>query len=476
MSEFRQFVTDTQQFFWALVALSFIVIAFRDFTLLKTKYPRQQRVAFFSLILLIFFSVLGLLTQSWGAEGLFFSFSFATLITLALCGPKYAVGFLLLLLLSRPWENYTNQLMMTMPRDISILSLLSILAYKLIRKQYYFRFNPGTLLLLAFAVWMFMSGFFSNHVDAAMLSYSEIFSKGVILFILIQNSLDAPEDLFLIKVVFVIAILEKCFISFWKTYVEGSAEQAAEGAVRLESVGILSNSNDIAAIFILAIPFIVVTLWRSPLRPFNWLLAVSLLTVMSSLVWMSQSRGALLGLFAIYGAWALTKVTSKKILASLLTFGLLATLGSFKLLSRDAGDVEGSTSNRILYWKAGLNMAIKNPIFGVGYAGFQQNLPAYVPGGDVGTEGQHMTAHSSWILALAEGGALALVLFVALWLYAIKCSWSIRSGHEEYFMAICGYGMAISFLSHTYLLYPYILLSIAITHAKLVPREMAANV
>ena len=34
----------------------------------------------------------------------------------------------------------------------------------------------------------------------------------------------------------------------------------------------------------------------------------------------------------------------------------------------------------------------------------------------------------------------------------------------EYFLGIAGYGMAITFLSHTYLLYPYILLALVITH------------
>jgi cytochrome bd-type quinol oxidase subunit 2 len=77
-----------------------------------------------------------------------------------------------------------------------------------------------------------------------------------------------------------------------------------------------------------------------------------------------------------------------------------------------------------------------------------------------------MTAHSSWVLALAEGGPVALVLLLSLWVYSALCAWSIREREPEYFLAILGYAVAISFLSHTYLLYPYILLSISITHAK----------
>ncbi len=75
-----------------------------------------------------------------------------------------------------------------------------------------------------------------------------------------------------------------------------------------------------------------------------------------------------------------------------------------------------------------------------------------------------MTAHSSWVLALGEGGFAALFLFASLWIYGAFAAWKIRLDQPEYFLGIAGYGMAITFLSHTYLLYPYILLALVITH------------
>ena len=116
-------------------------------------------------------------------------------------------------------------------------------------------------------------------------------------------------------------------------------------------------------------------------------------------------------------------------------------------------------------------MAIRNPVFGVGFWGFNQNFAAYAIDGDTGSEGTHMTAHSSWVQIMAETGFMGLFLFLGLWLYALKRAHSIRRSEPEYFMSLVGYGVTISFLSHAYLLFPYILCALAITQASLARSE-----
>ena len=464
MLEFNQLVLNSHQFFFALVVCVFSFFLVMDLPDIKKTTTVGYRK--FMVVLLGAFTcgVLLVLLNAWEMPGFFLAIEFSLLVMFSLVHHKYAVSFLVYLLLSRPWESYDNQMMASMPRDIFYLAVISLAAHKLLKKQFYFRFNFGTFLLLAFSVWIFMSGFFSGHTDEAMFQYSEIFMKGVILFLLIQNGLESTKDMLPVKAVFVLAILEKCFVSFYKSNMMELATIVEDANERLESVGILSNSNDIAAIFVLAIPFTIFFILKTNLKPFNWLVSAVVAFAMVVLVWQSQSRGAILGIFAILGAFTLIKIKSKKVLAIALVLGMVGTLGAFKMMNRGEADVEGSTSNRILYWKAGLNMAIKNPIFGVGFWGFPRNLPAYAPDGNVGSEKEHMTAHSSWVLVLAEGGFTALVLFIGLWAYAAFAAWKIRFDQPEYLLAIAGYGMAITFLSHAYLLYPYILLALVITH------------
>jgi hypothetical protein len=464
LNELSDLVITCHQFFFALLVCTFAFFLVTDLKSFADKWSSRERG-----FLVLFFSIFTMGTfylfySDWDQKGIFFAFEFSILVTCSLIHPKYAVSFLVYLMLSRPWESYDSQMMISMPRDISYLAIISVIAHKVFRKEYYFRFNFGTFALLAFAAWLFGSGFLSDNADEALTKFFEIFMKGVILFILIQNGLEKVSDIWPVKTAFVLAILEKCFVSLYKSKFMNLPTIVDDGNTRLESVGILTNSNDIAAIFVLAIPFTVYLILKSNLKPFNWIVAFLSIALMSFLVWESQSRGALLGLFAIFGAFALIKIKSKRLMMVALSLGIVGTFGAFSLMNRDAEDVEGSTSNRKIYWKAGLNMALRNPAFGVGFWGFPKNLPAYVDGGDVGSEKENMTAHSSWVLALGEGGFLALFFFLALWVYAAFGAWKIRLEQPEYLMGIAGYGMCMTFLSHTYLLYPYILLSIVITH------------
>jgi putative inorganic carbon (HCO3(-)) transporter len=469
MDEFTLVVTNTQQVFMGILLLTYIILfVTSDLNTLKETLFKKDKVYFICIFSTLAFGLFYMFFSEWGFEGLFFSIEFTLLIILSIIHPKYAVGFIVYLLLSRPWETTDNQLMESMPRDISYLVILSLMAHKIIKKKFYFKFNLGTFLLISFSAWVFFSAVFSAHSGLAVNKFGEIFSKAFILFILIQNTIDKVEDTLTIKMALMLSILEKGFISFYKSYLL-EVPTIGEATERLVSVGILGNSNDIAAIFVLVAPFVLFYCLNLKLRPFNWLIAIISFGFVSALIWQTQSRGAVLALVMSLGSWLVIKINlkNKRTLAIGLIFSLITGLGLIKLFNRSAADVEGSTNNRIIFWKAGVNMAVRNPVFGVGYWGFNRNLERYALDGNLGSEGKKMTAHSSWVLALSETGFLGLFFFLGLWVYAFYRSWLLRKTDPEYFMAIVGYGICITFLSHTYLLFPYILLSLVITHSHL---------
>lgn len=468
MNELNSFIIDIQQIFLGLLALAFSFFIYLDVDNIQERLPRNTRV----FILLIFLSSsIGLsanFIQSLGQEGILYAIEFALLITMSLMGPKYAVSFFIYLLLSRPWEVLDHQLMDSMPRDIFYLTALVLIAYKVIRKEFFFRFNLGSALVIAFASWVFMSAFFSSFQSEAIRMYFEIFCKGIIVFLLIQNGFNKGSDLRVAKLTVVLAIIEKSIVSYYQNYLQSmSSNGVVEEYQRLESIGILSNSNDIAAIFILAIPFCIFFALKTRLKPFSWIFTILMTGLMSYLVWKSQSRGAILGLMATGASYFFLQAKSKKHTMIIMAFALIAAFGSFALIKRKAADLEGSTNNRIIFWKAGANMAIRNPVFGVGFWGFNQNFASYAIDGDTGSESRHMTAHSSWVQVVAENGFMGLILFLGLWMYSMKRAYTIRQKEPEYFMSLIGYGVTITFLSHAYLLFPYILCSLAITQAGL---------
>lgn len=462
MDELNLFIINTHQVFWSLITLFIGVLLFQDRHEITASSDVNQRKNFTIICIGIFIGSFVTLFYSWGFEGLFFSIEFALLITFSVIRPKYAVSFLIFLLLSRPWETYHNQMMESMPRDISYLVLLSVVGHKIIKKDFSIRFNTGTLSLLIFALWMLLSAVTAAHSETAVTEYINILSKGIIVFLLIQNSISHPKDLLGIKAALVIAIVEKMTISLYRNHLIDTGILVELGD-RLTSVGILSNSNDIAAIFVLAVPFVLFFILKTRLKPMSWIFGAIVTCLMAYLIWQAQSRGAVLGLALSMGSWYLVKVKNRKVLFGIAMACLLGAMGVVKLMSRSSSDLDDSQSNRIVFIKAGINMAIRNPLFGVGYWGFNDNLSSYILSGDSATE-SNMSAHSSWVLALAEGGFIGLFSFMSLWIYAFICAFKIRVLEPEYLMAIVGYGVTCTFLSHTYLLYPYILLGLVITH------------
>jgi hypothetical protein len=107
------------------------------------------------------------------------------------------------------------------------------------------------------------------------------------------------------------------------------------------------------------------------------------------------------------------------------------------------------------YIKTGLNMGIRNPILGVGYESYEINFERYAT--EILYEWGHRTAHNTWILAFAETGFLGFGFFVMMFWSAIQMSRQVFDQFPEYLVSLVGYAIAFSFLSHTYLLYPYML-------------------
>jgi O-antigen ligase len=398
-----------------------------------------------------------LFIYEWGSLGVILSFAFSLLITLSIFDPKYAVSFFIFLLISRPWEIFKDQMMASMPRDIFILCFLSFIGHKIIRKRYYFQWNLASCCVLFFALWTFFSIIPSDHMVSGLINYDEIFIKGIIVYFLIVNVVDKKEFIFPIQSALVLGITEKAIMSFYSSFVLGKVSDGD----RLTSIGLMENSNDIAAIMILVIPFTLVFLKNISSKIIKYTLGALVFSFYFYLIWHSKSRGAILGIGSLAITWFWLKATNKKLAIIIVIIGAIVSFGLMSMIKRNAEDVEGSTNNRKIYWTAAVNMAIRHPLFGVGYDGYPLNLNMYTDG-HVGTEGQHKTAHSTWLLCMAETGIVGFIFYIGIWIFSIRSAWAMRVEHPEFLLAIVSYGTAITFLSHTYLLYPNILLGLTV--------------
>lgn len=452
------FLFTLHQFIISTLCLFFVYFSWRDLAAETFDRLEHVKLKFITPLLLgIFIGLICLFINEWGAGGIIISFAFALLITFSIYDPKYAVAFFIFLLISRPWEILKDQMMAGMPRDIFILCFLSFIGHKVIRKRFYFQWNLTSAFVLFFTIWTFFSIIPSGNIVHAMIDYEEVFIKGIIIYFLIVNVIDKKEYILPVQSAMVLGITEKALMSFYNTIFLGKVSDGG----RLMSVGILENSNDIAAIMILVIPFTFVFLKAIKISFLRYFLGFFVFCFYAYLIWESKSRGAILGVAALCIGWCWLQSSNKKLASFLVLIGIIGSIGIMSLIERDAEDVDGSTSNRKIYWGAAINMGIRNPLLGVGYTGFPINLSNYTDG-HVGTEGKHKTAHSTWLLALAETGIIGFIFYIGIWISSMRSAWAIRSEHPEFFLGILSYGTAITFLSHTYMFYPYILLGLTV--------------
>ena len=451
------------QFVAALLSLIFIYCAWKD--LAAKTYDQLIHVSkktSFYLLTGIFLGLFFYFLFEWGPGLIILSFTYALFFTLLLYDPKFAVSFFIFLLISRPWEFYKNELMNSILRDAFVLCISSFIVHKVIRKKFYYTWNFGNTMILFFSIWAFVSILASGDSSVGLDVFGEVFVKNIIIYFLIVNVIDKSEFIFPIQSALVLGITEKAFTSFYRSIILGDV--AAGG--RLQSTGILENSNDIAAILILSVPFIFVFTRYLKSPYLKVLINLLLLAFYGELIWQAKSRGAFLGVGALI-ATSIWLIAKNKKAATIALVGILAvTISLMSLIKRDEADVAGSTENRKIFWQAGIKMGLKNPLFGIGYAGYNNHLFEYADG-NVGSEGSNKTAHSTWILALAETGVVGSFFYLGVWIYALVQAWRMRELHPEYILAMLSYGTAITFLSHTYILYVYILLGLVVASGQL---------
>lgn len=173
--------------------------------------------------------------------------------------------------------------------------------------------------------------------------------------------------------------------------------------LRLRSLGFLNDPNDFAQTLVMVLPM----LWwfYVPGRRFrNFWVVVAPGALVAYSIYLTQSRGALLGLAA------LGLFVAQRMLGWLRTM-LLATLvviavGVLSFGGREFSVREQSAAQRVEAWQEGITMLRSKPVLGVGYGRF--------------TEHHYLTAHNSFVLCFAELGFVGYFAWMGLIVLAFK--------------------------------------------------------
>lgn len=448
----------------SLVALAFpsialfVVVAFLSWCAVeRARTEPLGLVASPWIILPFFFGLLTCFVLLLGWEYLFFGGIVAVGVILGFIHPIFAVSFFVANILIRPWEFIPPGTAIDfLPRILAGSSLISWLIYRVRKGNLKIVLNLPCLILLAFVVTLGISAAIAFNPFDSLDFLANAFIPIAVTFFILLNSI---SDVGSIKTFRGALILSVVAVVLKAIYLTGEMSGGSSEGSRLSSVGMWSNANDIAALIVLVIPLAIVpALWKGR-DALSVLGAITLSAILLWGLWLSQSRGALLAMAVGVTVGLLMRYRLSVRTLLYLAFAGIVPLVLYLGISRESSDLQGSSELRLNYLITGVKMLRQNPIFGVGPGNYPLLFEQFTSRFD---EWGQRTAHSTWILAMSEGGLLGLALIACFFAVILKRAWRLRREMPELVLALITYGVAMSFLSHTYMIILYLLGALAL--------------
>lgn len=369
--------------------------------------------------------------------------------TLALLHPVNALCFFVHMLFLRPWDLLPgNPLLLALPRLLALACLISWFLHPWRHGKPNDQTFHALTLLLGFGFWVFLSTFKSAHVVEAQASWFDTLFKSLVVFVMCSFFIENERSLSEFRYTLLLSIFAMGVLGLYQFLLVGKS--------RLGALSML-DPNDLAALSVIAIPLALASVFSRKAGMFQRVIGVIFFGMALLAIWYSQSRGALLALAAQLVGFKLIRNHPKRVLTTVLTIicvglGYALTRG---MISRTPEDLDESSASRLTYWETAIKMTASNPFLGVGFDQFPEKYESY--SSSLKYEWGKRTAHSSWLLAFAESGIFGGILFLAFFLTVWRTAWRNRQTYPDQLYALGGYAVAMSFLSHTYLLFPYLL-------------------
>lgn len=185
----------------------------------------------------------------------------------------------------------------------------------------------------------------------------------------------------------------------------------AEVVKRIRGTGIFGDPNDLAMSLVIVMPFLFAPILAADRGLLRRVLAAGGLGILLYALFLTQSRGGLLGLAVMGAFYAYRRMGKASVLAAVAASAILIVAGSGRLQAMNAS--EDSAQGRIQAWSAGLEMLKWKPVLGVGY--------------DTFTDHHHLVAHNSFVHTVAELGMVGGVLFIGAFYWLLVGNGSSRN-------------------------------------------------
>ena len=407
------------------------------------------------------FGLTGLVTALLGVLRADFAFGLALGVLISICHPLCALCFFISLFILRPWEAMPpNSFVAVVPRALALVSLLSWLIYTIKNKRFSIKWNRGCSLYASLIGWLVLSACFSSNALSGIQGLFEMFFPITILCLLVVNTVSDRLDIQSISTSLAISITGMIIASLIPAILN---PEFGVAGFRMGVEGLFGNSNDLASLIVLVLPFMLAgVIFRKISTRTRIMLCIPIAVLLFAL-WLTQSRGGVLA-FLISGIIYFIANFKRGFKSWLIVIVFVIVAGGISLaLNRNEDDLSESQSARLGHVNTALRMLKVNPLFGVGYGNYtklyEQFTTNFIEAGE-------RTAHSTWLLVMAEGGLPALFILVYLFVTTFKAAWSIRKIAPEFLLSLISYTVTMTFLSHTYIFIPYLLYAVILVASR----------
>ena len=331
---------------------------------------------------------------------------------------KISTVFIILFILFsyfRLHEVFVVLMPLKIPKMLALASLLAIAWHLFISKSLKPHWSSTHLVFVISFVWLTVCVFSASNKGMAIEYWTGVLVKVFIMVFAISWWLTRFSHFSLVRMGIMISGISVALVALSNKMNGIGLVEGTRVTISREYRSQLGDPNDLSLVLMFPVSFLAAELFDKGANKYRRLFAaVGLLLAISGVI-ATQSRGGLLGIAAILSFFLYQKVKNPIVVGLCAAVAMLAMMVFAGIGDRQSGGaaedgVDASAMGRIYAWQAAINMALSNPLTGVGVDNFYVNYYFYSPHWD----GKNHAVHSTWFQVLGETGFVGIGIFVLL--------------------------------------------------------------
>lgn len=331
---------------------------------------------------------------------------------------KVSVAFIILFILFsyfRLHEAFPVLMPLKIPKLLALASLLGIAWHLFISQRLKPHWHTNHFIFFAWFIWLTICVFSAANRGLALEYWSGVLIKVLIMVFAISWWMTSLQHFNVIRIGIMISGSAIALVALSNKMNGIGLVEGTRVTISRELRSQLGDPNDLSLVMMFPVSFLAAEVFDSSAHKIRRFIALICLIVAISGVIATQSRGGLLGIAAVLSFFIYQKIKNPIIVGCIGAVGMLAMIVFAGISDRQSGGahedgVDESAMGRIYAWHAAINMALSNPLTGVGVNNFVANYFFYSPHWD----GKNHAVHSTWFQVLGETGIVGMFIFIAL--------------------------------------------------------------